>query len=405
MKMKFALIVAGLVPLWTSASGNQLSAENSNYVVIGAFASQANAIHFVENAKKEHFDASFDINSNRHLFYVYVLQTGNKQVAIEQAIKLRKETSFWDSWVFSGLLGENTTQNSGDIHPETGRKLEPIAVDGNSISTVLKKEDTESINNIPPPEETKEEATIVAPKTTSVAEVDRDGKSFLFKIFRATNLEQVTGEIDIINLENQKKAVSYKGNEDVFVKTVNKSGNVALECEVFGYRKVKQVVNLNEPEATEGVVVENEKAVVPFELVRLKKGDIAVMYNVYFYKDAAIMRPESRYEITSLMEMMKENLNYEIKIHGHTNGGAAGKIIEPGESKNYFSLTGTKEGYGSAKKLSEERANIILDFLTAEGIDPKRMQVKAWGGKKPIYDKHHAQAQTNVRVEIEIIKD
>lgn len=117
------------------------------------------------------------------------------------------------------------------------------------------------------------------------------------------------------------------------------------------------------------------------------------------------MRPESRYEVNSLLDMMRENPKYKIKIHGHTNGKAAGRIIRVGESKNFFSLTDTREGYGSAKKLSEERARVIHDYLINEGIDAKRLHIKAWGGKRPVTDKLHALAHTNVRVEIEILED
>ena len=118
------------------------------------------------------------------------------------------------------------------------------------------------------------------------------------------------------------------------------------------------------------------------------------------------MIPESRYEVNSLLQMLKENPKYKIRIHGHTNGGAAGKIISKAkDSDNFFTLTNTVDGFGSAKKLSFERGNIIRDFLVAEGIDAARMQVKAWGGKKPIHDKHHSRAQENVRVEIEILED
>ena len=118
------------------------------------------------------------------------------------------------------------------------------------------------------------------------------------------------------------------------------------------------------------------------------------------------MRPESRYEVESLLKMLNENKNYRIKIHGHTNGGASGKIIsKPKDGDNFFSLTGSVEGFGTAKKLSEERAEIIRDFLLKEGIDPSRMETKAWAGKRPIYDKLSSRAQENVRVEIEILQD
>jgi outer membrane protein OmpA-like peptidoglycan-associated protein len=95
---------------------------------------------------------------------------------------------------------------------------------------------------------------------------------------------------------------------------------------------------------------------------------------------------------------------YKIRIHGHANGKASGKIIYSEEgSTNFFSLSKTKDGFGTAKKLSQERAEVIRKFLVSNGIDPNRMQTKAWGGKRPIHDKHSTRAQENVRVEIEIL--
>ncbi len=179
-----------------------------------------------------------------------------------------------------------------------------------------------------------------------------------------------------------------------------------LHCEVFGYRKLEIPLNFNTPDSTDGVTIADNVITVPFELVRLQKGDKAIMFNVYFYKDAAIMRPESRYEVNNLLEMMNENPDYKIRIHGHTNGNAAGKIISMGNSKNFFQLnTENKEGRGSAKKLSEERALLLQQFLIENKISADRIQVKAWGGSQPIYDVDHAAAHANVRVEIEILED
>jgi outer membrane protein OmpA-like peptidoglycan-associated protein len=178
-----------------------------------------------------------------------------------------------------------------------------------------------------------------------------------------------------------------------------------MTCNVFGYRRIQHDLNYLDP-AGDSVEMQDSTIVVPFKLVRLQKGDVAVMYDVYFFKDAAIMRPESRFEVGSLLEMMKENVKYKIKIHGHTNGKSHGKIISlTKDSENYFSLTDTKEGFGSAKKLSAERAELLKTYLVNNGIDEKRLVVKAWGGKKPLYDKLSPQAQSNVRVEIEILQN
>ncbi|HEY5825943.1 MAG TPA: hypothetical protein VIT44_16330, partial [Cyclobacteriaceae bacterium] len=103
MKTKLNLIL--MLFLGVRLLAGDLPKEESNYVVIGAFASQENAIHFTETAKKKQFDARFEMNANRNLFYVYVLHTGNKQFAIEQAQDLRKKTPFSDTWVYTGLLG------------------------------------------------------------------------------------------------------------------------------------------------------------------------------------------------------------------------------------------------------------------------------------------------------------
>jgi outer membrane protein OmpA-like peptidoglycan-associated protein len=104
--------------------------------------------------------------------------------------------------------------------------------------------------------------------------------------------------------------------------------------------------------------------------------------------------------------MLKEKPTSRIKIHGHANGNDFGQIITLGNSKDYFALSSQNdEGKGSATKLSEERARVIQSYLVSQGIDINRMELKAWGGKMPIYDKDHAMAHANVRVEIEILEE
>jgi outer membrane protein OmpA-like peptidoglycan-associated protein len=234
---------------------------------------------------------------------------------------------------------------------------------------------------------------------------DVAGNSFLFKVFRASDQTSIDGDIDAIDNEKTKKIGTYKAN--VHVKLPNsKLNQVSFVCEVFGYRKVQRNIDYANPEGEDITRDEAGAVVVPFELMRLQKGDIAVMYNVYFFKDAAIMRPESRYEVNSLLEMLNENVKYKIKLHGHTNGNAAGKIISMSKkSENFFSLHDTHDGIGSAKQLSEDRAAVIRRYMISNGIDPARIEVKAWGGKRAIHDKHSSRAQENVRVEVEILED
>lgn len=377
--------------------------ETANYVVVGAFAIHKNAVKFTSYVKRQNPQAKFELNPDRNLYYVYVSKLGDLEKAMDEARDLRDNSEFTDAWVFAGALGESQNE-SPVVASAPVRDVDPVTT--NTIENVAP---ADAPSNAQLNEVAEADIVAIAPTETLAADDDEtNGKRFIFNLYRAVDNAAVTGDVEVIDPDKTRKLATYKGNEPVRVHDPNnKSENISLVANVFGYRKVQHDISYSEP-TTDQEITKDDKGniVVPFELVRLQKGDIAVMYNVYFFKDAGVMRPESRYEVNSLAEMLKENPMYKIKIHGHTNGGAPGKVISMGDkSANYFSLNETKEGVGSAKKLSEERAEVIRKYLVNEGVDAKRMQIKAWGGKRPIHDKNSAHAAENVRVEVEILED
>lgn len=371
-----AIFAAMLMVVTSSFSQGQDASDNLYYVVIGAFANPRNAAEFTENAKKKNLDAQSSVAGPRKLNYVYILETPERELAISQALKLQKESTYSDTWVYMGLLGD---------HP-----------------TIVRLEKKEIVQNENKPDSTTIETAVAEPIKT-------DGsKPFIFKVRSIDTGQDIEGDVDIFDADINKgrKIVSYRGNDVVNVKPINKSGNLALVCDLFGYRKVQIPINFNEPKNEDAVSLQDGNVIVTFEMVRLKQGDKVVMYNVYFFNHAAIMRPESSFEVNELLKMMKEKPTTKIRIHGHTNGNDFGKIITLGKSKDFFSLSpDNTEDKGSATKLSEERARIIQSYLVNEGIDIKRMDLKAWGGKSQIYDEDHSLAQANVRVEIEILQE
>jgi outer membrane protein OmpA-like peptidoglycan-associated protein len=387
-----------------------------NYVVIGAFAKQRNASRFVAHATKDlHLQARFEINPNRNLYYVYCLSTADLGQAISEAERLRSNTELQDAWVYRGFLGVgNESVGNVDIHPTTEEQVDVQASDKEVVqqdapqeTTVVTSADIQETSAVAPANTEVNEAV----KAEVVKEKDDNvvGKRFVFQLQRMSNKEMVKGEVDVIDPDKLRKIGSFEGNKSVKVPEIkNKSGKVALVAQVFGYRKLQHDLDYNNP-IVDSIGVKQDadgNIVVPFELVRLKQGDFAIMYNVFYFRDAAIMRPESQFEVNNLVEMMKENPNCIIRLHGHTNGNHAGKIIYWGEgATDLFSLNGSRNGYGSAKELSHARAAAIQAYLISQGIDASRCSVKAWGGKKAIHDKLSARAQENVRVEIEIVKD
>jgi outer membrane protein OmpA-like peptidoglycan-associated protein len=338
-----------------------------------------------------HLNAQYELNPGRNLYYVYVMSTPDLQVAISEALRLRSQSELRDAWVFHGLLGKQQNVQEAasgtDIHPATETTI-----------TEVPAED---------PPVTEQPASAKAPAEEEEPDNGVEGKRFLFTIYKATNNDTIQGIVDMIDPERARKLGSFKGNKIVKVpKPSGKSTNITLLCQVFGYRKLQREIDYNNPEGEDITKEEDGSVEIPFEMVRLRKGDIAVMYNVFFFKDAAVMRPESRYEINNLLAMMNENPNCKIRVHGHTNGSATGKVISINKgSNNFFSLTDTHDGFGSAKKLSEERASLIKEYLVTSGVAADRIQVKAWGGKRPLHDKNSNRAQENVRVEVEILED
>ena len=375
-----------------------------NYVVIGAFAKQKNAVNFTAAAVAGNHQAKFEMNVNRKLYYVYVMTTEDHSVAITEALRLRKESPYFDTWVYNGILGEGGANIKGtDINPESEKVIEEVKQDPVSetmaaAAIVSQPKDTVIFEEVAKEPEPEVKLEVVG---------DEKGKNFIFRIYRTDDRVQVEGDVTVTDSERSRKIGTYPGNRQLRIADPkNKQGNVSLGCEIFGYRKLLRDINYNSPVGEDITMDTDSFTVVPFELVRLQKGDFAVMYHVFFFKDAAIMRPESRSEAMSLLNMLKENEKYKIRIHGHTNGGAHGRIISLKDGNdNYFALNDTKDGVGSAKELSQQRAEVIRSFLVSNGVDINRMEIKAWGGKKPLYDKHSPQAQANVRVEIEILEN
>jgi outer membrane protein OmpA-like peptidoglycan-associated protein len=383
-----------------------------NYVVIGAFAKQTNAVRFTKYAKKDFkLDARFEMNLKRNLYYVYVLSTEDLPAAIKEATRLRTESKFTDTWVYRGsITGDPAIADpvAEDVRPAPEGEMS--AVSESSAGQTTPSNTTQSAVAAPssPVGTSEDEGPPVEEAESATIDDNTEGTKFIFKITRQADAKKVKGDVNIIDVDRSRKMGSFKGNVPVKVPSpASKSGNMTIVCDVFGYRKAQRELNYNDPESGTDIIRDASGAVVvPFDLTRLAKGDIAVMYNVYFFKDASIMRPESRYEVNSLLDMLNENTKYKIKIHGHTNGNSAGKIISMSkESESFFALNDTKEGFGTAKELSEERAIIIRDYLINNGVSADRMQIKAWGGKKPIHDKMSPRAAENVRVEIEILEN
>ncbi len=89
-----------------------------NYVVIGAFSKQVNAVRFTDRAQKAlNLEAKFEMNPKRNLYYVYVIRTEDLALAVREAKRLRAESEFRDTWVYRGSFTDNSGVDGQVIIP------------------------------------------------------------------------------------------------------------------------------------------------------------------------------------------------------------------------------------------------------------------------------------------------
>lgn len=411
-------VVFFVLSFQTSAQSTR-ELEEGYYVVIGVYSESKEyyAQRYVKTVAEEGYEAAYGFNSSKKYYYVYIYSSQSINSAIRRMRQTRQTTPFGDSWVFvcdGGIASTGIGQNDLVISDTPSRQES----DGEVIRQDKEQERAEATPAVTDKEEGEEQASKELVDEAPVEASNPSGKNkveslsdvkVLFNLFDASNNEAVKGQVQVIDTERAKYLETRKGGENVSIKDPGSAtGKLSLICDRFGFRKQQKEINYFDPlsdSTREYIEYANGVYTVNFDLVPYRVGDIVIMYNVSFFRDAAIMRPESKYEITSLLEMMQKDPDLVIRIHGHVNGRQPGKIIGRGGSESYFALSkSNKEGFGTARDLSRQRAELIRQFLIDKGINEDRMEVKAWGGRRMLYDKLSTRADENVRVEVEILE-
>lgn len=118
-------------------------------------------------------------------------------------------------------------------------------------------------------------------------------------------------------------------------------------------------------------------------LLPIEIGSSIVLKNIFFETDKSDLKVESKAELDKLKEFLVQNQNISIEIAGHTD---------------------KEGGYDYNKKLSEDRAHAVYNYLIEEGIDKNRLQYKGYSYDKPIADNETEEGKAlNRRTEFIII--
>jgi len=114
-----------------------------------------------------------------------------------------------------------------------------------------------------------------------------------------------------------------------------------------------------------------------------KSGRSAVLNNLFFDSNQAVLKPRSRTELDRLVEFLRQDPSLRVEIAGHTDN------------------VGTPTANLS---LSQRRAQAVLSYLSAHGVPTTRLRARGYGETKPLLandsEAHRAQ---NRRIELRIL--
>jgi outer membrane protein OmpA-like peptidoglycan-associated protein/tetratricopeptide (TPR) repeat protein len=166
----------------------------------------------------------------------------------------------------------------------------------------------------------------------------------------------------------------------LFILTPGKSHNISYEADGFMFYSENRYV------AKEDKYNEVTKSVT---LTPIAAGSKAVLNNIFFDFDKAVLRPYSSTELNTLYNFLTNHPELAVEISGYT------------DSK------GTDD-YNT--KLSIERANAVITYLATRGIDRSRMVAIGLGETNPLAPNKNSDGsdspdgrQLNRRVELKIV--
>lgn len=116
----------------------------------------------------------------------------------------------------------------------------------------------------------------------------------------------------------------------------------------------------------------------------VKEGAVLILKNIYFATDESKPLESSKEELNKLVSFLKQNSGAIIEISAHTDDVG-------------------NEDYNL--KLSERRAQEVVNYLVANGIPNSRLKFKGYGKNRPVANGTSDESrQENRRVELKILK-
>lgn len=115
----------------------------------------------------------------------------------------------------------------------------------------------------------------------------------------------------------------------------------------------------------------------------VRAGRSVVLNNLFFDTNQYELEPRSRTELNRLIEFMRQYHEVQIEVSGHTDNVGA-------DAANLL--------------LSQHRAQAVVTYLTAHGVNAVRLRAKGYGASRPLGpNDSEAERRLNRRIELRIL--
>jgi len=206
-----------------------------------------------------------------------------------------------------------------------------------------------------------------------VVSIDSAYATFHGKIISASTKEPVEASIRYESLPYSSMIGFKKGSDVQF--PMNQQTDYLITVSAAGYSPHVTTIRNSQ--------IRDHELHQTIELVPTMTNDVIRLEKLIFAQGRAEINPESHGELDNLAEMLHENPGMVIQLEGHTD-------FRGNEKENM--------------KLSERRVKAVKDYLTAKGIDGRRINTRAYGGSQPLSRASDADSRrSNRRVEVRII--
>jgi len=225
-------------------------------------------------------------------------------------------------------------------------------------------------------------ASIVNPMKDNSIESTVDVNKKSFTVFKGKTIDAMTkkpveAEIEITDNTTGKLIETFTTNSATgkFIITLASGKNYGIAVKAEGYLFHSE--NFNLPKGSTDNLVNKV-----IELKNIAVGSKIALRNIFFDTGKSTLRPESNSELDRLVKLLKDVPSLQIEISGHTDNTGSATLNA---------------------KLSQSRAQAVVNYVKTKGIAAGRMTAHGYGSSAPIASNGTSSGrQENRRTEFEI---